>query len=265
MKSVNVIYYLLFMLLILGAFAAMAQNSYGFDIIGFVGLAFGIVFLVRSIRLIRKGNRPNILATSEFICLSLIALVFALKALHVYLAFLDIILIAAGTILILIFAKRMVERFRHLRYKSAKLALIILVYHVSLILFILSLVLSTISPLFSAYATAFAFLLLLVFLCTAFFSKAFLIEGVSITAFNQVNQFRDSSVLLVCIFSLMALYTGLTRTNILPTMYSDDFPQAYFRLVNGTESRKEKAENGKFSHKEFKEQYEAFLKQNDLK
>jgi hypothetical protein len=69
-------------------------------------------------------------------------------------------------------------------------------------------------------------------------------------------------MLLVCIFTIMVLYTGLTRVGLLPTMYSDDFPQAYFRMVNADNSKKET--NGKYKHQEFKEQYEAFLKKNNL-
>ncbi len=42
MKSYNTLYYLLTVLLIMGAFASMAQNSYGMQIISVVCIAFGL-------------------------------------------------------------------------------------------------------------------------------------------------------------------------------------------------------------------------------
>ena len=46
MKNYNPIYYFLFILLVTGAFASMAQNSYGIKMMGGVAFAFGLVFLV---------------------------------------------------------------------------------------------------------------------------------------------------------------------------------------------------------------------------
>ena len=46
MKNYYTIYYLLVMLLILGAFASMAQNGYGIAIIGGVALTFGLIFFM---------------------------------------------------------------------------------------------------------------------------------------------------------------------------------------------------------------------------
>jgi hypothetical protein len=55
---------------------------------------------------------------------------------------------------------------------------------------------------------------------------------------------------------------GLTRIGVLPSMYSDEYPQAYFKLVNKAETGKEKPVNGKYRHQEFKEKYDDFLERN---
>ena len=47
MKRDQTFFYFLFVLLVLGAFAAMAQNSYGLKILGAVAIVFGLIFLVR--------------------------------------------------------------------------------------------------------------------------------------------------------------------------------------------------------------------------
>ncbi len=53
MKKFNTIYYLLFILLVMGAFAAMAQNNYGLNIMGGVAFVFALVFLVEFISVLR--------------------------------------------------------------------------------------------------------------------------------------------------------------------------------------------------------------------
>jgi hypothetical protein len=42
-------------------------------------------------------------------------------------------------------------------------------------------------------------------------------------------------------------------------MYSDEFPQAYFELVQQAELGKEQPINGKYRHEEFKEKYELLI------
>jgi len=262
MKKINIVYYLLFMLLILGAFAAMAQNGYGFDIIGFVCLVFGIVFLIRLVRLSGKGKKTDIWAMLEFCCLSAMAFGFALKSFHIYVAFLDRMLAISSLFLALVFAKRMIEHFADLKGKNTRLSYIILIYYSSLIVFLLAIASTIFFPAFSVYFETVAFLLMLVFVVCSFMYKRVMVDGSSRSVLDHLRAFRDSSMLLVCIFTIMVLYTGLTRVGLLPTMYSDDFPQAYFRMVNADNSKKET--NGKYKHQEFKEQYEAFLKKNNL-
>jgi hypothetical protein len=48
----------------------------------------------------------------------------------------------------------------------------------------------------------------------------------------------------------------------LPKLYSDQFPQAYFKLVNNAETGKEKPVNGKYRHEEFKAMYDQFVERN---
>ena len=45
MKRYNVVYYVLFLAVTMGAFASMAQNSYGMKLMGLVCLGFCLTFL----------------------------------------------------------------------------------------------------------------------------------------------------------------------------------------------------------------------------
>ena len=53
----NLYYFLLFILLIMGTFASMAQNNYGMKIIGGVAFAFALIFIVEFISVIRKNGK----------------------------------------------------------------------------------------------------------------------------------------------------------------------------------------------------------------
>jgi hypothetical protein len=262
MKSYNTIYYLLFVLLILGAFASMAQNSYGLTILGSVAIAFGLVFLIRFIQSFDKDRSKDIFIQAELLCLSVLSFIFALRMFHIYLPYIEILFAGAGLLLAILYGRKMVQGYRMLQPKNSKLAIIILIYYLSILLFIVSLVAAPFLPQFSPYIGILAFILLLGFLIAAFLNREFLIEGSNISVFKQITHFRDRSVILVSLFFFMSLYIGLTRAGILPSMYSDDFPQAYFKLVNKAESGKELPVNGKYRHQEFKERYDDFLKRN---
>ena len=55
---------------------------------------------------------------------------------------------------------------------------------------------------------------------------------------------------------------GLTKINIIPKMYSDEFPQEYFELVNRAEMGLEDPVDGVYQHEKFKEMYDTFVKRN---
>jgi hypothetical protein len=61
------------------------------------------------------------------------------------------------------------------------------------------------------------------------------------------------------LFVLFTAYMGLTKFDILPKMYSDEYPQAYLDLVKQAEAGGEKPVNGKYKHEEFKELYDQFV------
>ena len=75
----------------------------------------------------------------------------------------------------------------------------------------------------------------------------------------RATRFKDRSVVLLALFLLFTAYMGLTKIGAIPKMYSDEFPQAYFELVNKAESGQEKAVEGKYRHEAFKEMYDRFI------
>jgi capsular polysaccharide biosynthesis protein len=93
-------------------------------------------------------------------------------------------------------------------------------------------------------------------------NRNFLIQGENISAFKFVSRLKDNSILIIALFLLFTLYRGFTITKILPKVYSDEFPQTYFEMVNKAESGKETSVNGKYKYQEFKEKYDQFIEQS---
>jgi hypothetical protein len=259
MKSYNTIFFLLFVLLIMGAFASMAQNTYGMRILGGVAVAFGLVFLYRFLESFRSKGDKFIKTKVELACLSVLSFLFALRIFHFYFPFLETAFALAGLILAFIYGRRMIRRSSALQSKNSTLAIIIFIYYLSLLLFIFTLVAVPFLPQYTNYTGALAFVLLIGFLMAGLMAHKYLIDGVEVSVFKKVMEYKDNSVILLSLFFIISLYMGLTKAGMLPSMYSDDFPQAYFRLVGQAESGQEKPVNGKYRHQEFKEKYDVFL------
>jgi hypothetical protein len=265
MKSYNTIYYLLFVLLIVGAFASMAQNSYGLTLLGAVSVSFGLLFLYQFFKSFQQQERKDYLFQIELLALFVLSILFALRTFHVYFPFSEVLFAIAGLVLVYVYGKKMLQRYAGLKNKNVKLAQLSLAYHFSLILFIIALIAAPFLPQLYAYLGIAAFLLLVGFLIAGLLVPNYLLDGSEFSVFKLVASLKDRSMILLSLFFIISLYTGLTRIGVLPAMYSDEYPQAYFKLVNKAETGNEKPVNGKYKHQEFKERYEGFLERNGMK
>jgi hypothetical protein len=181
---------------------------------------------------------------------------------HVYVPFSELLFAMAGLVLIFVYVKKMLYRYGILASKNMNAARLSLVYHLSLILFIISLIAVPLLPQLYAYLGIAAFILLVGFLIAGLLGPKYLLDGAEFSVFKLVAGLKDRSMILLSLFFIISLYMGLTRIGVLPSMYSDEYPQAYFKLVNKAETGKEKPENGKYMHQEFKKRYDDFVKKN---
>jgi hypothetical protein len=139
---------------------------------------------------------------------------------------------------------------------------LVALFHASIVFYVASMVLAAFIPSFSEPAGGAAFALLISFIAMSLIKKKVMLGSEKVSAFKVVTRFKDRSVVLITLFALFTAYTGLTKIGVLPRMYSDEFPQAYFNLVNQAEAGIEKPVNGKFKHEEFKESYDRFIERN---
>jgi len=265
MKKYNTIYYLLFILLIMGAFASMAQNSYGLKIMGGVAFVFALVFLVKFISVLRTKDKRDVYSLIEPACLFLLSFIFGLRVFYIHFPNVELLFAGAGLLLVLVFLRKMITRFRYFHLKNRFLATLVLIFHLSIILFLLSLVLTLFAPKIGEFAGAGALVLLLGFIITAFFKKDLVVDGENVSALKLVTQFKDHSIIIISLFLLFSLYMGFNRIGLLPGIYTDEFPQAYYELVDKAASKKEKPVDGRYKYEEFKKKYDQFLKHINIK
>jgi hypothetical protein len=265
MKKFNPVYYLLFILFVMGAFASMAQNDYGLKIMGGVAFVFSFLFLFQLIDILRKNGKKDMLVIAELTGLMILSDIFGLRVFYIHFPYVEYLFAGAGLLLVLIYLRKMIIRFRHFHPKNRLLATLVLIFHLSILLFLLSLVLIPFAPKIGEFASAGALVLLLGFIVTAFFKKDLMVDGENISALKLVTHFKDHSIIIISLFLLFSLYVGFNRIGLLPGIYSDEFPQAYYELVDKAASKKEKPVDGRYKYEEFKKKYDQFLKHINIK
>ncbi len=258
------LFYILFFLLIMGAFASMAQNSYGLTILGIVGITFAITFLWRGIVMLRKKGAKNFYAIAELFSLSIISVLLSLRVFYIRIQGLEILLIVAALVLITVYLRKMIILGKAILPQQPKFALPVVLFYGSLILFLFSLVLMPVHQPSGELIGAIAFALLFIDILYCTFSSKGILNGKTESSFSIIFKLKDHSLLITSIFFLFSLYLGLNRMGILPGLYSDEYPQAYFELVEKSATGTEKPENGVYPYQQFKKSYDAFVTRNNI-
>jgi len=259
MKNLNTLYYLLMVLLIMGALASMAQNSYGMLIISSVSAAFGLIFFIQFIKQAGTGERRQAL---EFFVLFLLSGIITLRTFQIYFPFVEWFFALSALVLAGIYFFTLIRHVGEYLNKSKTLAWLIGLAYAGLVLFCVAMILMNVSVQAARYAGILALLFMASFIFIAMVKKGSLLEGEKISVFRVIAGFRDRFFLLSSLFILFSLYLGLTTSGVLPKLYSNKFPQAYYELVSQAETGKEKPVDGKFRYEEFKTMYDQFVQRN---
>ncbi len=262
MSRYNPYYYLLFVLLIFGAFASMAQNDYGIRIIGLVAFTFSLLFLIQWVYELITKRRKDVIAITELLALVIICAILCLRVFYIRFPFVEIVFGAAGFVFIAAYFLRLLQSWQMLQHKSKAMAILVALFHGSIALYAVSMTIVPFVPAVARPAGAAAFACCLLFVAGGLLKKEMLVEGEKLTVFTYVARVRDRSIVLLSLFVLFTAYMGLTQIGAIPKMYSDEFPQRYFELVNQAEAGNEEPINGHFRHEEFKEKYDLFVKRH---
>jgi hypothetical protein len=245
----------------MGAFAAMAQNGYGLVILGGVAFTFAAVFLYQLMQKQEEEKRATSAAV-ELFGLFLLASILGLRVFYIHFTMVELIFEVSALMLIIVYGQDMVTQFSRFKPKNSVLSVLILVFFLSIICYLIALALVPVLARFSGAVGIIAFVLLLVFVLSGLLYAKPLIDGETVSVFRIVSRFKSNALLVIALFSLFTMYEGFTKTGLLPRLYDDEFPQAYFDMLNEAESGKELPVNGRFRYQEFKEKYDAYLSRN---
>jgi len=243
----------------------MAQNSYGLKILGGVTFVFALLFIAEFVTSLKRKENEDLFAILEPLCLFILSLLFGLRIFYIHFDYVELVFGAAAFVLAIIYLRKMMARFRYFLPKNKLLSLFIIIFHLSIILFLISL---AFAPFFPASAEAIgigAFALLLIFIIAAFLKKNLFVEGERVSAFQMIRQYKGHSIILITLMVMFSFYFGFNKLGILPGIYSDEYPRAYFELVDKATTGKEKAVNGKYMYEEFMEKYKKFVRRNKRK
>lgn len=250
-------YYLLFFALITGAFASMAQNAYGMTILGIAAICFGLLFALQWLHTWNQKD-SNGLALTELTCLVLLSVFLALRVFNIHFQSVEILFTGTALLLAMVYGIRLFRIIQPDKRLAGRMTWLVLCYYLSLIFFLLAVSLAPLIPGAVSPSGILAFILLFLFVTGSWISRNQIQEGEKISGFQVVGRFKDRSALLLSLFVLFALYTGLTRIGWLPKMYTSVYPQTYYQLLNEAESGKDIPVNGKYRHEAFKEEYDRF-------
>jgi hypothetical protein len=256
------IFFLLFMLLIMGAFASMAQNNYGFAMLGWVSLGFTLVFLVQLARKLTGKKAYSISSVAELLGLIVLTFLFSMNNFHIRIPFSDYLATAAAVLLAVVYAGNLRDAIQRPVTKGRSNRAWIIAYYAGVILFLLSFAMTPFLPQWVKLTDGVAFFLLIVFVVGSFLLPGLLKGWENNLALHIINGFRDRSFILACIFFLMAMYGSAVRVGWLPPLYSDAYPKVFFEMTGHKEPGAVNTSRPQVSQNEFKEKYERFVERN---
>ncbi len=261
MRKFITFYYLLFVLLIMGTFASMAQNDYGNVILGVVAFSFSILFGIQFITSFSSDKNLNYLNRIELLCLTLLAIILGLRVFYIHFQWVEAIYGLAGLALIGVQFRKVLIQWKSYWNQNKILALLVVAFRVSIILYLFSMTIVPFVPRLTEPTGELAFALLIIFLLGTYLKRDLIVAGEKVSPFKMINQLKDHSLVLMTLFILFTAYMGLTRIGATPAMYSDELPQAYFELIKQDE-RESKLREEVSKTEEFKEMYDQFVEKH---
>ena len=265
MKIDKFIQSILFALVIVGVFAAMAKNAYGFTFMGVACFGLALLYMIQlSWKLITDYSnveKRDVVGLFELLLLSILLALLGFRAFYIYLANGESIFIVTAILLVLVYLLTAFESFSTTKKESQSLAWNLTFFYTSVILFLLSMVTLVMMKsllLLGVLGTVVA----LPCIFSLVRKKKYENSGKSISLFQYIVASKSKAGLLFFFFISSGLYTGLTQVGFIPIIENTDRPKAYIDLIYDTESGREKPVNGKYHHQRYKDVMDKFLERH---
>jgi len=257
---------ILLMLAVVGIFAAMARNNYGFELVGWGCMGLALLYLVQltwniiaNLGSLASKDLPNIL---EFLFLSLFTLLLGLRAFYIYFGLGDEVFGAVVFLQMILYAWLGYSYIKQISDQNIRMSRNLMYFHISLTLFFLATLLRSFDNL-TMYIGGSAVLISLPVLISIIKQEKFDINEKKIT-FTQFLISRNKAGLMFLFFLTAGVFTILTYLKILPSVENVNQPKDYVELVNRAENGEEKPEDGKYEHQRYKEALDKFIDRHNL-
>jgi hypothetical protein len=261
MKPRIVFHYFLYLAIILGAFASMAQNDYGLTVVSLSCYLFSLSIAIELVQYYSKFSWDKKL---ELFSLSVLLLLFGLRAAYIHFSYVETLLLLIAASLIVVYVIHLLKKVRQVSIDNSRLRNLILVYYLSLIGFTLSMIITVVAPSLTEAVGAISTALLVIFVVGVIISGEQLLNGIAVKTSDYLRKQAGYSIVLMTGFLLITIYSGLSMIGWLPSLYTDKVPHAYIELINNAETGKEKAVDGVYKHEIYKEAYDKFLSDQEL-
>ena len=261
MKPRIVFHYFLYLAIILGAFASMAQNDYGLTVVSWSCYLFSLSI---AIELFQRFTNITWDKKLELFCLSGLLLLFGLRAAYIHFSYVEIVLLLVAATLIVVYITHLLKKTKQVGRENSRLRNLILVYYLSLIGFTLSMIITVVVPSLTEAVGAISTAFLVLFIVGVYISGEQLLSGIAVKTSDYLRKQAGYSIVLMTGYLLITVYTGLYMIGILPALYTDKIPHAYIELINDAETGKESSIDGVYKHEIYKEAYDKFLRDQEL-
>lgn len=269
MKISQVLQSVLLGLIVLGLFAIMAQNGYGFTLMGVSYFGLALLYIARISWKVTEDfsgiEKKDIVGISEFFLLASMFTIFGLRAFYINIPFIGLIYIALCGLLLVVYFIIASGMFYATKNENPGLARNVIIFFSSILLFILSLGFRIINPSLSALIGTFGILASLPFFIELMRRKKYYHSGKSITLLQFIVVSGNKAGMLFLFFIFSAIYLGLSDFRILPGIENAEKPWIYIELRTQAESGKEKPVNGKYKYQTYKEAMDKFLQRHGNK
>lgn len=255
MKRNIVLYYFLMLLLVMGAFASMALNSYGVVLMAYTMLGFAFAFLIDLVFVLPKQQsilkKDKRMLGTELLLLALVFLINFVLGLDARIPYASEFLLILVILLILINVYHFYQSWTTERNSPVKLKVAIACYFIAILL----LYVSTYMPAsLMAVSSWSALILIAAFLVIGWWRGSVLIEGDEVTAMQRVVRYKNKSGIQLIILGLVTVYYLLSTLNILPSLYVGSMPNAHQQVVRDWQKDKNKT-----NPQDFEQAYRTFL------
>ena len=256
---------ILLALVVIGLFAAMARNAYGFTFIGVACLGLAALYFMQALAIVIADFSLLKFKTAtglfELFLLGLLLALFGLRAFYIYLPASEFIFSGVCILLSLLYLFLARINFKETLDESRGLAFNLFFLNVSIVFFLLSMAIRVYTS-WSLMAGALGMLTALPFIFSVLKKQQFEIKDKVVTLFQVVSASKSKLGLLFLFFICSAFYMGLTQFGYIPEIENADRPSAYIELINNAESGKEKPVDGRYRHEIYKESMGKFLERH---